>query len=68
MIRQMLKDFGEKRENIIHSDMGRNNKMATGGSPSALAFADSISAPPRPTQSWHLLTGLAGQAKMMIFL
>jgi hypothetical protein len=65
---QMLEDFGEKRKNIILSEMGRKNKMATGGSPSALGFADSISPPPHPTQSWHLLTSLAGQAEMMIFL
>jgi hypothetical protein len=32
---QMLKDFGEKRENNICLEMGRNNKVATGGSPSA---------------------------------
>ncbi len=67
-IGQMLKDFGEKRENIIRWEMGRNNKMATGGNPSAQAFADSISPPPHPTQSRRLLAGLAGQAEMMIFL
>jgi hypothetical protein len=57
----MLKDFGKKRENIILSKMGRNNKMATGGSPSAQAFVDSISPPPHPAQRRRLLM-------MMIFL
>ncbi len=31
---QMLKEFREKRENIIPLKVGKNNKMATGGSPS----------------------------------
>jgi hypothetical protein len=28
----MLKEFGEKSENIMRLEMGRNNKMAAGGS------------------------------------
>ena len=32
---QMLKEFRENEENIIRLEMGRNNKMARGGIPSA---------------------------------
>jgi hypothetical protein len=35
---QMLKEFGEKSENIIRLEMGRNNKMVTGGIPSTRHF------------------------------
>jgi hypothetical protein len=31
---EMLKDFRENRENIIHLKVERNNKMTSGGSPS----------------------------------
>jgi hypothetical protein len=29
---KMLKEFGEKSENIIRLELGRNNKMVAGGS------------------------------------
>jgi hypothetical protein len=50
---QMLKEFREKRENIIPLKVGRNNKMATGGSPSTQRLM--ISPPPTPSPRPTLL-------------
>ncbi len=49
-IGQMLKEFREKRENIIPLKVGKNNKMATGGSPSTQRLLKILPTPSsRPT-------------------
>ncbi len=46
----VLKEFGEKRENIVCLKLGRNNNMATGRSPFAQRLMMASSHPsPHPT-------------------
>jgi hypothetical protein len=52
----MLKDFGEKKQNIIRLVMGRNNKMVTGRSPSAQRLLIQSPHPITPPK----VAGLAG--------
>ncbi len=56
---QMLKEFREKRENIIPLKVGRNNKMATGGRPSTQRLRKDSSHPLIPPYSPFFLSKLS---------
>jgi hypothetical protein len=57
---KMLKDFGEKKQDIIRLVMWRNNKMAAGGTPSAQHLLIASPTPsPRPRSAFARRPGRA---------